>query len=406
MALVPFSYNTRSLFVRRSATVLTVLGIGATVAVLAGVLALQQGFARLFSESGREDIAVFLRQGATNEGDSSFTRERAEILMKSLDVFDTNAKGQPLVAAESFLAVRRFKRDGGEINVAVRGVDPMTFEIFGDDIKITAGRNLKPGTDEVIVGKKLVDRIRDCELGDVITFNVTPFKVVGVFDHDGPFSSEIWGDRDRMNAALERPVMNRIIGRVKPGTEIGYNPAASPFGGDAPSELTGLAAQLDKDPQVPCKVMNERQYLTSQTLALSTVLKLLGTMLAVIMGIAAVFTATNTMLAALAARTTEIGILLALGFRPLAIFMSFMFEAVLLGLLGGAAGCVMALPLNGVKTGTMNFQTFTEVAFAFRLTPEVLITAVVFALILGLLGGAWPALRAALMRPTQAMRRE
>jgi putative ABC transport system permease protein len=226
-----------------------------------------------------------------------------------------------------------------------------------------------------------------------------------VFDQDGPFSSEIWGDRDRMNSALERPVLNRVIGRVKPGTVIGYSPLVNPFGVQT-VHLEGLAAQLDKDPQIPCKVMTERQYLTSQTQALSFVLKGLGFLLAVIMGVAAVFTATNTMLAALAARTHEIGILLALGFRPFAIFFSFMFEAVLLGLLGGLVGCVMALPLNGVKTGTMNFQTFTEVAFAFKLTPMVLITAVLFALILGLLGGAWPALRAAWMPPTQAMRRE
>ena len=152
--------------------------------------------------------------------------------------------------------------------------------------------------------------------------------------------------------------------------------------------------------------MSERQYLTGQTQALSAVLKLLGGFLAVIMGVAAVFTATNTMLAALAARTSEIGILMSLGFRPLAIFGSFMLEALVLGLCGGVVGCLFALPLNGVRTGTMNFQSFTEVAFAFRLTPQVLIQAVSFSLVLGLLGGAWPALRAAAMSPTRAMRRE
>jgi len=283
MAFVPFSYNTRSLFVRRSATLLTVLGIGATVAVLAGVLALQQGFAHLFSEGGREDVAVFLRQGATNEGDSAFTRERAEILMKTLNVFEPDAEGRPMVATESYLAVRRFKRGGGETNVPVRGTDPMTFEIFGDDVKIIEGRKFTMGTDEVIVGKKLVDRVRDCQVGEVITFNVTPFKVLGVFDHDGPFASEIWGDRERINAALQRPIMNRVIGRVKPGTEIGYNPPMNMFGGDQTVELTGLAAQLDKDPQTPCKVMNERQYLESQTLAMSGILRFLGMILAVIM---------------------------------------------------------------------------------------------------------------------------
>ncbi|MFN0008016.1 MAG: ABC transporter permease [Planctomycetota bacterium] len=389
MALVPFSYNTRSLFVRKSSTVLTVLGIGATVTVLAGVLALQQGFEKLFSESGSEDVAVFMRPGAQSEGESIFTLERAEILMKSLPEFELNAQGKPLVSGESYLAVRRFKLDGGETNVPIRGVQPMTFEIHGDGLQILSGRRFEPGSDEVIVGRKLVDRIRDCQEGDVIQFNTTPFRVVGIFDQDGPFSSEIWGDRNRMAEALERPIYNRIIARLKAGTDV-----------------KALAERLEDDPQVPSQVMTEREYLTSQTLAMSAVLKGLGFFLAIIMGVGAVFTATNTMLAALSARTHEIGILLSVGFRPYAIFSAFMFEALLLGLLGGVAGCLMTLPINGTDTGTMNFQTFTEVAFAFRVTPEVLVTAVTFAVVLGLLGGAVPALRAARMRPTHALRRE
>jgi len=217
MALVPFSYNTRSLFVRRGATALTILGIGATVTVLAGVLALQQGFEKLFSESGRDDVVVFLRPGAQSEGESILTLERAEILMKSLPELATNAEGKPLVSGESYLAVRRFKLDGGETNVPIRGVQPMTFEIVGDALEIVRGRRFAPGTDEVLVGRKLVDRIRDCQEGDVIQFNTTPFRVVGVFDHDGPFSSEIWGDRDRIAEALERPIFNRLVGRLRIG---------------------------------------------------------------------------------------------------------------------------------------------------------------------------------------------
>jgi putative ABC transport system permease protein len=388
MALVPLSYNIRSLWVRWSATLLTVFGIGATVAVLAGVLALQQGFETLFTESGREDVIVFLRQGATNEGDSVFTLERSQILTKSLPEAAIGADGQPLIAGEMYLAVRRFKIDGGETNVPIRGVSPRSFDIYGDGVRMVEGRRLTPGADEVIVGNKLVERIRDCQVGATLTLNTTPFRVVGVFESDGPFSSEIWGDRDRMSEALERPVLNRVVAILKPGTD-----------------LKELAVRMDEDAQVPSKVLTEREYLTSQTQALSYVLKGLGFFLAVVMGTAAVFTATNTMLAALASRTYEIGILLSVGFRPYAIFFSFLFEALVLGLMGGAVGCLLALPLNGVDTGAMNFQTFTEVAFAFRVTPEVMLTAVVFALILGLVGGTWPALRAASMRPTEAMRR-
>jgi len=388
VALVPLSYNLRSLLVRWSATLLTVFGIGATVAVLAGVLALQQGFETLFTASGREDVIVFLRQGATNEGDSVFTLERSQILTKSLEEAESLNEGEPLIAGEMYLAVRRFKIDGGETNVPIRGVSPRSFDIYGDGVRQVEGRRFASGVDEVIVGRKLVDRIRDCQVGATLTLNTTPFTVVGVFDSDGPFSSEIWGDRDRIGEALERPVMNRVVAILKPGTD-----------------LEALKQRMDADPQVPSKVMTEKEYLTSQTEALSFVLRRLGLFLAIVMGTAAVFTATNTMLAALAARTYEIGILLAIGYRPYAIFLSFLFEALVLGLAGGAVGCLLALPLNGVDTGAMNFQTFTEVAFAFRVTPEVMVTAVVFALILGLVGGTWPALRAASMRPTEAMRR-
>jgi putative ABC transport system permease protein len=389
MALIPISYNARSLLVRRSTTLLTVLGIGATVAVLAGVLALQQGFVKLFAEQGRDDVLVFLRPGATNEGDSIFSLERARTLRNGLSEAERGEDGRYLVSGELYLAVRRFKRDGGETNVPVRGVEQETFPILGQSLRLVEGRRFAVGSDEVIVGQRLVDRIRDCRLGDTVWFNVTPFRVVGVFDYEGPANSEIWGDRDRLAEALERPIYNRLIARVQPGTD-----------------LEELKRRYAEDAQVPCKVLTEREYLTSQTQAMSFVLRALGFALATIMGVGAVFTAANTMLAALAARTHEIGILLAIGFRPFQVFLSFLFESLLLGLAGGAVGCLMALPLDRVDTGAMNFQTFTEVAFAFRITGEVLATAVLFALLLGLAGGAWPAWRAARLRPTEALRRE
>lgn len=389
MALIPLNYNLRSLIVRWPSTILTVLGIAATVAVLVGVMALQQGFTALFRAQGRDDVAVFLRQGATNEGDSAFTRERAMILMKTVPEIAEDEQGRRLVSAECYLAVRRTKAgDGGETNVPVRGVMPMSFVIFGRDITFSQGRNFTPGTDEVIIGAKLAERIEGARLGEVLQFNTTPFRVVGIFEHDGPFSSEIWGDHDRISEALERPVYNRVIAKLKDGT-------------DWPE----MVRRMDQDPQVPSKLFTEREYLTSQTSAFSFVLSALGVFLAVIMGIAAVFTATNTMLTAIAARTIEIGILLSMGFRPHAVFLGFMLEALLLGIMGGIVGALIVLPLNGIQTGAMNFQTFTEVAFAFRVTPQILLGAIIFAAMLGILGGAIPAWRAARMRPTEAMRR-
>jgi putative ABC transport system permease protein len=388
MALVPVSYNLRSLLVRRSATVLTVLGVGATVAVLAGVLALQQGFAALFTSTGRDDVLVLLRPGAGNEGMSGIDRKRADVLLKSIPEIASDPDGRPLASAETFLAVRRFKVDGGEVNVPIRGVQPRSFEIYGDAIRITQGERFRPGHDEVIVGSKLPGHIRDCRLGDVIVLNTTPFRVAGVFEHDGAFASEVWGDIERMSDALERPFFNRIVAKLRPGVSV-----------------ESFKERVKKDHQAPADAFTEREYLLKQTEAMSVVFGMLGGLLAVVMGIAAVFTATNTMLSALAARTHEIGVLKALGFRPVAIFVSFLFESTVLGLLGGAIGCLLVLPIHGAETGTMNFNSFTEVAFAFRITPEVLVTAVCFALVLGLLGGAWPAWRAARLIPQESLRR-
>lgn len=388
MRLVPLSYNAKSLFVRKSSTLLTVVSVGATVAVLAGVLALQQGFETLFTNAGRDGIAVILRPGAVSEGESAFTPEDTRILVKSSNEIAAGPDGQPLASAELFLAVRLRKLDGGETNVPIRGVQQASFAVYGDDLRMVRGERFRQGTDEVIVGRKLTDRIQGCEIGQVIQLNTTPLRVVGVFETGGPFDSEIWGDLDRMATALERPVYSRVVARLNPD-----------------AILSDFSDRLEADPQVPAKALSERDYFERQTLALSTVLRGLGFFLALIMGVAAVFTATNTMQAALAARSHEIGILLSVGFRPFSVFLSFLFEALLLGLLGGAVGALATLPLNGIETGTTNFETFTEVAFAFRITPQVLGTAIAFSLVLGLFGGALPAWRAARLDPVEALRR-
>ena len=388
MALVPLSYNLRSLFVRATSTLLTVFSIAATVAVLAGLLSLQQGFATMFQEQGREDLAVFLRPGATSEGESSFPRDRADILIKGTPEFAEADDGQPLASGELFLAIRRFKLGGGETNVPIRGVQPKTFDIHGDDLEIIEGEGFRPGFDEVIVGRRLVDRIRDCQIGEILMINTTPFRVVGVFRSKGAHESEIWGDAERLMEALERPSFNRVIAVLRPGTD-----------------MEAMVNRFADDQRTPAKVLTERVYLSSQTSALSAVFIGLGLFLATLMGIGAVFTGTSSMLAAIGARTREIGILLSIGFRPWALFVSFLFESVVIAILGGALGCLFVIPLNGIQTGTMNFQTFSEVAFAFRITPTVLISAVGFAMLLGVLGGTIPAWRAARLKPTEALRR-
>ncbi|MCY2956638.1 MAG: ABC transporter permease [Planctomycetota bacterium] len=387
MALVPFRYNLRSIWVRRSSTLLTMCAIGATVAVLAGMLSLQQGFATMFAESGRDDLAIFLRQGATSEGESGMTREQTELIKKETREISLAADGKPLAAAEMYLAVRRRKVTGGETNVAMRGVEPMTFQVHGDALQINAGRIPIPGSDELIIGQDLVERIADCKIGDTLVINVTPFKIVGTFRGKGGYQSEIWGDLDRLGEALQRPVRSRVIAKIAPNTD-----------------LAAIEARYSEDKRVQPKVQTERSYLQSQTQVLSITFTVLGIFLSAIMGLAAVFTGTNAMLSLVSSRTHEIGILLSVGFRPFAVFLAFQMEALLLGTLGGILGCLMVLPFQGAQTGTMN-QTFSEVVFAFRTTPSVMLIAILFASLLGLFGGALPAVRAARLRPTEALRR-
>ena len=387
MALVPFRYNVRSLWVRRSSTLLTMCAIGATVAVLAFMLSLQQGFVLLFQQNGRQDIAVFLRKGATSEGESGITQEQAQLLTKEVPEVEKDAAGNPIASAELYLAVRRRKADGGETNIALRGVQPMTFAVHGDDVKVTEGRTFAPGSDELIVGEGLLGRVPECRVGEVMQINTVPFRVVGVFSGKGGYRSEIWGDLDRLGKALERPVASRVVAVVRPGTD-----------------FAALTERYASDLRVQPKAQSEREYLKSQTGDLSQRFTLLGGFLAVIMGVGAIFTGTNSLLGTISARSHEIGILKAVGYRPFAIFVSFLFEAVLLGVLGGLAGCLLVLPFQGAETGTMN-QTFSEVTFAFRTTPAVMLDAITFAAALGLLGGMVPAWRAARMTPTQALRR-
>lgn len=388
MALVPLQYNIRSLLVRSGNTWLCIFSIAATVAVLAGILSLQQGFETIFASRGREDMVVLLRTGATSEGESAFDRTRAQIAINEIPEIATDAKGKPLASAELYLATLLARKDGGKTNIPLRGVQPATFAIHGDNWSILDGRNFAPGTDEIVVGKALRDRIQNCEVGDTLRINVTPFRVVGVFESTGAYQTEVWGDVDRMRAALDVENYSRIIGVMRPGTSV-----------------KDLAERLEGDKRIPAKVLSEKEYLSNQTGALTGLFTFLGAFLSVIMGLAAVFTGTNAMLSALAARTHEIGILLATGFRPFAVFISFMLEAALLGLLGGIIGVVMVIPLNGIQTGTTNFATFTEVTFAFRTTPYAIAVAIIFALLLGVFGGAIPAYRASRLTPTQALRR-
>jgi putative ABC transport system permease protein len=386
--LVPLRYPLRSIGVRWTASLFSAVGIGLTVAVLGAVLALRQGFQSLVSTTGRDDVGVYLRPGATSEGESVVRHPGDSQILATRPEVDSRS-GLTLGATESYLGIKLAKIDGsGTTIVTVRGIEPASLAIVGDRLRVVEGRAIQFGADEVMVGRRLSARIKDCRVGDTLTFNVRPFKVVGLFENDGAYGSEIWGDVVQVTAATLRPFRQRFIAQWKPGTT-----------------RAEVEEDLRRDGRVVVNVQTEREYYAAQTGALGAVLSVLAGILTTLMGLAAILGAVSTMLAAVGSRTREVGILVALGYSGFAVFLSFLAEAAAIGAIGGAIGALLILPLDGIETGTTNWNTFTEIAFAFRVTPPLLATAITIAVVLGVVGGALPAWRASRLQPTAALRR-
>ncbi len=387
MAL-PTGYTTRNLLRRRSQVLFTALGIGFTTAVLCGVLALRNGFEQLFRPLGADEVAVYLRLGATSEGESGIPRASAEIIIKERPEILRDDDGNPLAAKECFLAMYMEKLDGGLVNAPLRGIEEASLRVHPTPPKLLEGRWPNWGSDEVVVGRPLVNRMKNCSLGDTLQLNTTPFAVVGVYEFDTSQGSEIWGPVDRMLNALDRPVYSRVIARVNPDTDF--------------EEAT---KQLTEDPRLNFSITRQSEYLATQTTGLSTSLLVLSIFLTIIMGSAAVIGTMNTMLATVASRTHEIGILLAIGYSRLEVFMAFLLESAQVGVFGGILGLIMVAPFHGVETGAANFNTFTDISFSFQLSPTIAITAVGLSFLLGLVGGAIPAWVAANRSVVDAIRR-
>jgi len=263
--------------------------------------------------------------------------------------------------------------------VTVRGVDAGSLTLR-DRVKIVEGRMFTPGTDEVIAGSRIARRFANCAVGDRIRFGQREFTVVGHFSAAGSaFESEIWGDNPVLMPALQRDdVFQSLTFRMRD-----------------PARFAALKKELEADPRLQIQLKRESEFYDEQSGLLSRAILPLGIFITIIMAVGAVFGAMNTMYAAVGSRTREIATLLVLGFSPFAIMVSFVFESVFLALIGGLIGCLIALPINGITTSTTNFQSFSEVAFAFRITPAALATGMIFAAAMGLVGGFLPALRAA-----------
>ena len=387
MAL-PLHYNVRNVRVRWQVTLLAVSGIALVVAVFAVLMSMSEGFKTALKSTGRPDNAIIVQRGSGSELTSGVPLEARNMIIVD-DRVARGADGQPLASWDWVIVISLVKAtDGMPTNVTLRAVPPRAFEVRGG-IQVVEGRTFTPGLDEVIVGRKLTERIRGVKLGDNVKYQHKQLHVVGIFEsRGGAFESEIWGDFDTLGAIFQRGSgSNSLVVRMK-------DPAAIPE----------LDRWIRAQPQMQLQAVPERKYYEDQAGPLANILRSLANAVAWIMGFGAVFGAMNTMYAIVAARTREIGTLRALGFSRRAILSSFLIESVFLALVGGALGCLLALPMHGFSTGTGQTQSFSEIAFAFRLTPGIMLTGMVFAAVMGILGGLFPALRGASLPITAALR--
>jgi len=387
MAL-PLYYNVRNVRVRWQLTLLAIFGIALVVAVFAVLMSMSAGFEAALRSTGRLDNAIVVQRGSGSELTSGIPLADRNMILVD-DRVARDPKGQPLASWELVVVIGLPRAsDGQPANVTLRAVTPRAFEVRGG-ITVVEGRAFTPGLDEVIVGRKLTTRIAGLALGGHVKYQQKLFEIVGFFESEGgAFESEIWGDFDTFAAIFQRGAgSNSLVLRMKD-----------------PATVPELDRWIRAQPHMQLQALPERKYYEEQAGPLARILRGLATFVAVVMGIGAVFGAINTMYAIVSARTREIGTLRALGFPRRAILASFLIESVILAVVGGAIGCLLAVPMNGFTTGTGQTQSFSEIAFAFRITPQIVLTGMLVAVAMGVLGGLLPALRGARMPITKALR--
>jgi putative ABC transport system permease protein len=385
---IPVVYNFRSVKERWTSAVVAVLGIAGTVGVFIAMLSLAFGFKATLVSSGSKDNAMVRRAGATSEMDSSITLDQVKIIEDAPGV--ARAAGAPRATPEVVvIAPFPLLSTGTDANVQVRGVSARALDVRSK-IKMIEGTFFHPGLAELVVGRNVGHTYVGLNIGDSVKFGGGTWKVVGVFDAGGSaFDSEVWCDAAVLNQIYHRPE------NIFQSLTVHLNSADS---------LQQFKDAVTADPRLTVDVSREVDYYDKQSRTLTTLIYVLGGLVAIVMGIGAIFGALNTMYSAVAERSREIATLRALGFGAGSVVFSFMVEALLISLVGGLLGCLAVLPLNGLTTGAMNWQTFSHLAFAFRITPFLLGLGIVFALFMGVAGGIFPAIRAARRPVAPALR--
>ena len=384
---IPIVYNVRSLLRRPVSSAMTALGVALVVGVFIAMLALANGFRMALVRTGSPDNVLVLRRGADSELASGIGRDNAAIIA-ALPQVAAGADGRPLASPEVFTPVSLAGSGGGDDRLVVlRGVSAQAFEVRRN-IRIVAGRRFQQGRDEVIVGSAIAPRLANSAVGDTIRFGGRGWLVAGHFSSAGSsFESEVWGENEQLMPVLRGQFFQVVALRLR--SEAMYDE---------------VSRELEDDRRLQVDAHRESEFYASQSRILRVILNFMAVFVTGIMAIGAVFGAVNTMYAAVASRTGEIAVLLTLGFKPRSILASFLVEAAFLSLVGGLAGCLVALPINGLVTSTTNWSSFSTVAFSFLVTPRILLYGLVFAVVMGVLGGYFPARRAARLPVVEAIR--
>lgn len=384
--MIPLKYNIGNLTARRVSTLMTILGIGVVIAVMISMMALQNGVRSAVVSSGSKDNLMVMREGAAAELSSWVTKDAFRII-RAMPGIARDSNGAPMISPELVIIFKIPKKDDPKgSNVLVRGVTLQAFAMR-PYIKLVEGRMFRPGVNEVIVARRIRDRFVNTNIGDQFQFGTQKYSVVGVFDAQGTaFDSEMWCDADFLGQARKREAYSSVILR--------------PTDHDA---FESIKAAIANDNRLKLDVKSEYQYYADQTNGLAGIVVLVA-IVTFFMTIGAILGTMNTMFSAIASRGRELATMRALGFKRRTILLSVIIESAFISLLGGIAGLLLSLPVNAISTGTTNFVTFSEVAFNFRVDSHVAITGILIALTAGVIGGVLPALSAARMPITKALR--
>lgn len=381
------SYSGKNVLARKLTTALTLSGITLVVFVFCGMLMLTHGLEQTLVGTGYDENCIVIRRSSKSEIMSIVDREMANII-RTDPAIAIDSAGLPLCASEILVLINRPKRKSDKpSNVPVRGVMKASWAIR-PGLKLIEGRMWKPGTSEIIAGAKVAGTFQGCGMGETVRFGMREWTVVGIFSSAGSgFESELWGDVDQLMDAFGRPVFSSVTMKL-----------------NSPADLPAMKSRLENDPRLTIELQAEKEYYANQTQALSAIISILGVAISIVFSLGAMVGAMITMYASVAGRTVEIGTLRALGFSRRSVLSAFLFESVLISLLGGAIGVTAAFFLRYLSVSTTNWDTFSELAFSFEMSPSIAANSLFFAIVMGIIGGFLPAVRAARLKTISALR--